>query len=106
VVRVLHEHDRGRPGEGGPQSHNGSVPTISRPTYTLADLDAMAERLRGYIVVQVTVDDHDHRRTYLYRSAAAAERCVQRTQERGRFAHVTVCSLLPAGVVVGMGGAA
>jgi len=58
----------------------------------LADADALAESLRGY------------RRTYLYRSAAAAERCVARARERGRFAHVSICSLLPAGVVVGLGG--
>ena len=70
----------------------------------LADADALAESLRGYIVVLVVVDDQDHRRTYLYRSAAAAERCVARARERGRFAHVSICSLLPAGVVVGLGG--
>lgn len=70
----------------------------------LAEVDALTESLRGYIVVQVVVDDEGHRRTYLYRSAAAAERCVKRARDRGRFAHVSICSLLPAGVVVGMGG--
>jgi hypothetical protein len=99
---------RNRPAANGAASNvtDGDVTSIAQPTYTLADLDALAETLRGYIVVQVTVDDAGHRRTYLYRSAAAAERCVRRAQERGRFAHVAVCSLLPAGVVVGMGGAA
>ena len=67
----------------------------------------MAEQLRGYLVVQVTIDDDDHHhRIYLYRSANAAERCVRRARERGRASHVTLCSLLPAGVVVGLDGGA
>lgn len=79
---------------------------LSLPAGTdlLADLDALAESLRGYFVVQVVIDDEGHRRTFLYRSAAPAERCVQRAKERGRYAHVTLCSLLPAGVVTGLAG--
>lgn len=69
----------------------------------LADLDAVADHLRGYFVVQVTIDDEGHRRTSLYRSAGAAERAVQRATDRGRRAHVTLCQLLPVGVVVGGG---
>jgi hypothetical protein len=72
----------------------------------LGDLDAMAQSLNGYLVVRVVVDDAGHLRTYLYRSAAAAERCVQRAHDRGRYAHVSLCSLLPAGVVTGLGGGA
>ena len=72
----------------------------------LADLDALAESLRGYIVVQVVVDDEGHRRTFPYRSAAAAERCVERARERGRTAHVSLVQMLPVGVVVGLGGGA
>lgn len=65
----------------------------------LADLDALAESLRGYLVVQVQVDDAGHRRTSVYRSAGAAQRAVQRARERGRVAHVSLCQLLPVGVV-------
>jgi hypothetical protein len=74
------------------------------PAVGLSDLDALAEALRGYIVVQVVVDDAGHRRTNLFRSAAAAERAVKRARERGRAAHVTLCQLLPVGVVAGLGG--
>ena len=68
----------------------------------LADVDALAEHLNGYLVVQVVVDDDLHRRTYLYRSAAAAQRCVERARSRGRWAHVTLCSLHPASVVTSL----
>lgn len=70
----------------------------------LADLDAEAEQLSGYLVVQVVINDAGHRRTHLYRSAAAAERAVERARKRGRWAHVTLCQLLPVGVVYGLGG--
>lgn len=73
-------------------------------TARIADLDAMAEHLRGYFVVQVAIDNAGHRRTSVYRSAAAAERCVKRANERGRRAHVTLCQLLPVGVVAVLGG--
>lgn len=78
---------------------------IAAQTDLLSDLDALAESLRGYFVVQVTVDDEGHRRTFPYRSAAAAERCVLRARERGRTAHVSLVQMLPIGVVVGLGGA-
>lgn len=61
----------------------------------------MAEHLRGYFVVQVVVDDAGHRRTNVFRSAGAAERAVRRARERGRCAHVSLCQLLPVGVVGG-----
>lgn len=70
----------------------------------LAELDAMAEQLRGYLVVQVQIDDQDHRRTYHYRSAVAAERAVKRANDRGRRAHVSLVQMVPVGVVVGLGG--
>jgi hypothetical protein len=66
----------------------------------------MAENSRGYFVVQVVIDDAGHRRTQIYRSAAAAERAVRRARERGRTAHVSLCQLLPIGVVSSLGGAA
>lgn len=68
----------------------------------LADLDALAEHLRGRLVVQVVLDD-DRRRTYVYRSAAAAERAVERAKARGQRGHVTLVQMLPVGVVVGLG---
>lgn len=76
-----------------------SLPRIPAPADVLADLDALAEHLRAHLVLQVTVDDNGHRRTAVYRSAAAVERAVRRAQERGRQAHVTLCQLLPVGVV-------
>jgi hypothetical protein len=79
------------------------VAAPARPKDLLAELDPRAESLRGYLVVQVEVDDDGHRRTYLYRSAAAAERCVKRAQDRGRRAHVTLVQMMPVGVVTGLG---
>lgn len=70
----------------------------------LAEPDAEAEQLSGYLVVEVGINDAGHRRTHLYRSAAAAERAVERARKRGRWAHVTLCQLLPVGVVYGLGG--
>ena len=64
----------------------------------LADLDALAEHLRGRLVVQVVVAEEKYR-TYIYRSTAAAERCVQRAAERGKRSHVTLVRMLPIGVV-------
>jgi hypothetical protein len=70
------------------------------PALAITDLDAMAEAMRGYFVVQVVIDDHGHRRTTLYRSAGAAEGAVKRARARGRFCHVSLCQLLPVGTVV------
>lgn len=89
---------------GAARSLHGDTSSLRGTSDPLADLDAMAEALRGYFVVQVTIDDDGHKRTYLYRSAAAAERCVERAKARGRQSHVTLCSLLPAGVVIGLAG--
>lgn len=97
----------------GPGQETGSQKIIAATTSStslvpdadaLSDLDALAESLRGYLVVQVVVDDAGHRRTHLYRSAAAAERAVSRARDRGRTAHVSLCQLLPIGVVMGLGG--
>ncbi len=65
----------------------------------VGDLDALAEALSGYFVVQVVVDDAGHRRTRIYRTTAAAEAAVERARSRGRVAHVSLCRLLPVGVV-------
>jgi len=64
----------------------------------------MAEHLRGRLVVQVEVDEEKYR-THIYRSTAAAQRCVRRAAERGKRSHVTLVQMLPIGVVVGLGGA-
>jgi hypothetical protein len=70
--------------------------TLPLPAGTLADLDTLAEHLRGRFVVQVVVDaDAGHRRTNVYRSCAAAERAVLRALERGQTAHVTLVQMLP-----------
>ncbi len=83
---------------------NQQTPLILRSTTgLLSDLDALAEHLQGRFVVQVTLDG-DRRRSLVYRSAAAAEKAARRAQERGQQAHVTLCQLLPVGVVVGLGG--
>lgn len=83
------------------------APATDSPRQThqlVADLDAMAEAMRGYFVVQVTIDDAGHRRTTLYRSAGAAEQTVKRARGRGRDVHVTLAQLVPVGVIVGLGG--
>lgn len=82
----------------------GDVSIVPAGSDMLADLDALTDSLRGYLVVQVVIDDAGHRRTHIYRSAAAAERAVKRAKERGRYAHVSLCQLLPVGVVAGLGG--
>jgi hypothetical protein len=79
------------------------TPSIPRPAYTVRDLDAVAESLAGRFVVQVTVDEsRGFRRTFVYRSCAAAEKCVERARERGQTAHVSLVRMLPVGVVAGV----
>ena len=80
-----------------------SVPSVRLGSDVIADLDALAEHLRARFVVQVTIDG-DHRRTHVYRNAAAAEKAVERAKARGQRAHVTLCQMLPVGVVVGLAG--
>lgn len=80
----------------------GDSQSVPRPTDLLADLDALAESLRARFAVQVTINDAGNRRTFLYRSSAAAERCVERARGRGRTAHVTLVQFLPVGVVSGL----
>lgn len=102
---LLPEKSRTRPGttpDGLSKSTLTDTPSIPRRTDLLGDLDALAEHLRGYYVVQVVVDDAGHRRTNFYRSAKAAERAVERATARGRHAHVTLCQLMPVGVVSGV----
>lgn len=97
-------NDRGRPVTTQTASNviTNDTTSIPRTGDLLADLDALAEHLRGYYVVQVVVDDAGHRRTNFYRSAKAAERAVERARLRGRHAHVTLCQLHPVGVVSGV----
>lgn len=100
---MLREYDRGRPGEERPRtSLAGDLHSVPRRDDMLADLDALAESLRARFAVQVTIDDAGHRRTYLYRSAAAAERCAARAHDRGRSFHVTLVQFVPVGVVSGL----
>lgn len=98
------DNDRGRPlaTDGPTKSITTDTSSVPRPADVLAELDALAEHLRGYYVVQVVVDDAGHRRTNFYRSAKAAERAVERARLRGRDAHVTLCQLMPVGVVAGV----
>lgn len=86
------------------QAFGSAEPIIAPTVDVVADLDAMAETLRGYFVVQVVIDEDGHRRTNLYRSAGAAQRAVGRARERGRDVHVSLCQLMPVGVVMGLGG--
>ena len=67
--------------------------------HLLADVDPLAESLRGRFAVQVVVDDEGHRRTTPFRSLGAAERTVARACRRDRVAHVTLVQLVPVGVV-------
>lgn len=70
----------------------------------MADLDALAENIRGYFVVQVQINDAGQHRTMIYRSLASAEKAVKRARARGRGAHVSLCQLLPVGVVTSLTG--
>ena len=105
----LPDNDRGRPDNdrGRPVARTTSTVAAGgddNPTLRLADLDTLAEHLRGRFVVQVVIDaDRGHRRTFVYRTCAAAERAVVRARERGQTAHVTLVQMLPVGVVTGLG---
>jgi hypothetical protein len=105
VVRMRPDNDRSRPAgnQAASKLSNGDTTIIPRPSELLADVDALAEHLRGRLVVQVEIDG-DRYRTHVYRSTAAAERCVQRARDRGERSHVTLVQMLPVGVVVGLGG--
>ena len=82
---------------------SGDDTVIVLPTSDLlADLDALAEHLRGRFVVQVAIEG-DRYRTHVYRNAAAAERAVDRAKARGQRAHCTLVQMLPVGVVQGLG---
>ncbi len=100
---------KSRPGGRSQAAHADSAATkISKASIAptpdnLTDIDALAEHLRGRFVLQVTIDG-EHRRTLIYRSAAAAEKAARRAQERGQQAHVALCQLLPVGVIVGLDG--
>jgi len=103
ALRTEPTHGEGRPGERAALSVNiGDLHSVPSTTDHLAHLDNLAEALRGYLVLQVVVDDAGHRRTNLYRSAAAAQRAVGRARSRGRAVHVSLCQLLPVGVVQGL----
>ena len=69
----------------------------------LRDLDALAEHLHGKFVVQTQTDGEKYR-TRIYLTAKAAENAVRRGNARGRRVHVSLCQLLPVGVVVGLAG--
>lgn len=103
---LLPDNDRGRPPAKEAASNvitDGDNPSVARSTDLLADLDALAEHLRGRFVVQVTVDaERGHKRTNVYRSCAAAERAVARAKARGQSAHVSLVQMLPVGVVSGV----
>lgn len=68
----------------------------------LDDLTALTRSLNGYLVLSLAVDDDGHRRTTVYRSVAACERAVQRARERGRHVEVSLCQLMPVGVVTAL----
>jgi hypothetical protein len=86
-----------------PACPGGGHDGTAAPCDNLADLDALAEQLRGRLVVQVQLDGDRHR-TSVYRSASAAERAVQRARGRGVRVQVSLVQMVPVGVVVGLGG--
>lgn len=78
--------------------------TNAEDPYLVGALDDLCAEVDGYLVLSVVVDDAGHRRTFLYRSAAAAQRAVERAHKRGRHAHVTLATLRPVGVVAALTG--
>lgn len=99
---MLHEREsRPAANRAASKSFAGDTSRVPNQADLLQDLDALAESLSGYLVVQVVIDDENHRRTTIYRSAGAAQRAVERAQARGRTAHVSLCQLLPVGVIAG-----
>jgi hypothetical protein len=49
-------------------------------------------------VLRVEVNDRGDQRVYIYRTLSSAQRAVQRAEQRGRDATVTLCELVPVGV--------
>ena len=109
------EVERPPAGNRGPGVSAGreTTPMVVSPTDTttqdarsdfLGDLTALTKSLAGYLVLSVVVDDDGHRRTTVYRSAGAAERAVRRARERGRHVEVSLCQLMPVGVVTAWSG--
>lgn len=97
------EHSEGGPARNETAS-NAATSTHTNNTSIVplnADIDALAESLRGVYVCQVVVDDAGHRRTHFYRNLGAVERAVERARGRGRTAHVSLVQLVPVGVVMG-----
>lgn len=95
--------DRSRPAANGAASNvtGGDTLTLPPTADPLADLDALAEHLRGVYVVQLVVSDAGHRRSYYYKNLDAAERAVRRARDRGRAAHLTLVQMIPVGVIGG-----
>jgi hypothetical protein len=98
----LPEHDEGGPWQDRPTASANAI--VSHSVAVLTDVDAIAEHLSGKFVVQLQIED-DKYRTTVYQSVKAAENAVRRANRRGKRAHVTLCQLLPVGVVTGLGGA-
>lgn len=76
----------------------------SRHCLSLAELDALADRVRGCFVVVVAKPDEDDphrtlRRPYL--TAKAAEKAARRATERGQVAAVYLAELRPVHRLVG-----
>lgn len=92
----------------GNQAPSKSIATdlhiVTPTTVTIVDLQAWAETSRGRFMVETTVGDGTHRRTYYYANVRAAQRCVERARARGAEARVALIQTIPVGIVTGLGG--
>ena len=87
-----------------PESYASTADSSRTDCLALAELDALAERVRGCFVVVVakpsaTDPGRIVRRPYL--TAAAAERAARRATERGQTATVYLAELRPVHRIVG-----
>lgn len=99
---MRHDSRQSRPGrETEAASSRATRTNLTPDAADLADLDARAESLRARFVVQVQVEG-DHYRTKVYMTAKSAENAARRANKRGKLVHVSLCQLLPAGVVIGL----
>lgn len=80
--------------EAAPTKINNLEPDRS----SVSELFHITERVRGALVLVVELPEGRHRRR-IYLTAAAAERAMQRAQERGQMASIVLAELRPVAVV-------
>ncbi len=81
-----------------PASNRGASTIQIHPESTAAPRTAvLLDAIAGYAVLVNSGDGRYRRRVFL--TLAAAERAVERAQDRDQTAHLVLCRLIPTGVI-------